>query len=359
MEAIRSIGQYEIVDRLGDGGMGTVYKGRDPRFDRDVAIKLLHPQLARDPEVVARFKSEAIIQAKLNHPNIATVHDFVADGETLAIVMEFIDGETLEQAIAATAGKGLPPERTTRIITQVLSAVGFAHAKGLIHRDLKPSNIMLQRFDEEEIVKVLDFGVAKILGSEKLRTATSAKIGTLAYMSPEHIRSPRNVDARSDLYSIGSVLYECITGALPFDADSEYDLMRAIVDQPPQLGPVPAKWASLLRKALSKSPDDRFQRAKEFRLALRRQTSPSAGERDEPIDSSCVEPTLPGTPPVVNDDCHEAILAVNRAFARRDAAGVARALGSVAKYDAEFSENAIVTMANEWLLRLKPGSIKI
>ncbi len=260
------VGAYEVEQLIGDGGMGTVYQGRDPRFDRDLAIKVLHPHFARDPEVVARFRSEAIIQAKLNHPNIATVFDFVADGNTLAMVMEFVDGPTLEQEIASHGP--IPKERAVGIMTQVLSAVGFAHSKALVHRDLKPSNIMVQRLGGEEVVKVMDFGVAKILGSDKLRTATSAKIGTLAYMSPEHIRSPRSVDTRSDIYSLGIVLYEILTGKLPLDADSEYEVMHKIVQGTIDLGGIHGPLRDVVAIATHKEPSRRYQNCDQMKVAI-------------------------------------------------------------------------------------------
>jgi serine/threonine-protein kinase len=269
---LKRIGSYEVEGVIGEGGMGTVYLGRDPRFDRAVAIKVLHEQFQRDPGVVERFKSEAVIQAKLNHPSIVTVHDFVADGSILAIVMERVEGQSLSEIIERGAGP-LAPARAVRLMDQMLSALGYAHSRGLVHRDIKPSNVLVQSFGTDEIAKVMDFGIAKILGTEKHRTATSAKMGTLAYMSPEHVRSPREVDVRSDVYSLGVVLYEMLTGRMPFDADSEYELMRQIVRDPApdprSLVPsLPGSFSMVVAKGLEKDPAARFPTCEEMREAL-------------------------------------------------------------------------------------------
>jgi hypothetical protein len=273
----QKIGSYDVLDLIGDGGMGAVYRGRDPRFDRLVAIKVLHSHFLRDPGVVERFKAEAVIQAKLSHPHIVTVFDFVAQADTLAIVMDLVDGLPLDELIER--GKGpMAMDRAVRLMDQILSAMGYAHQRGLVHRDIKPSNILVLSVEGQEFAKVMDFGIAKILGSEKLQTATGAKMGTLAYMSPEHVRSPKHVDVRSDVYSLGVVLYEMLTGQVPFDADSEYELMRQIVqDDPRDIGQLPSRvgpaLGGVVRKALAKDPAARFQSCTEMRQAL--------GDRDE------------------------------------------------------------------------------
>jgi serine/threonine-protein kinase len=265
------IGSYEVVDLIGEGGMGAVYRGRDPRFDRPVAIKVLHPQFQRDPGVVERFKAEAVIQAKLNHPHIVTVLDFVAEPGALAIVMEFVDGLPLGNIVEAKGALAI--DRTVRLVDQVLSAMGYAHKRGLVHRDIKPSNILVQSIEGEEYAKVMDFGIAKILGSEKLRTATGAKMGTLAYMSPEHVRSPKHVDARSDIYSLGVVLFELLTGCVPFDAETEYELMRRIVQEAPPdprslTASLPEALTAVVARALAKDPAERYHSCEEMRRAL-------------------------------------------------------------------------------------------
>jgi hypothetical protein len=290
-EMSRHIGVYEVEGQVGSGGMGAIFRGRDPRFDRPVAIKLLHSQFQGDAGIVDRFKAEAVIQAKLNHPHIVTVLDFVAEEGTLAIVMEFVDGEPLSRTIES-AGGPLAADRVARLMDQILSAMSYAHGAGLVHRDIKPSNVLVQRFGTDEVAKVMDFGIAKILGSEKLQTATGAKMGTLAYMSPEHVRSPKHVDARSDIYSLGVVLYELVSGTLPFDAESEYELMRRIVEEPvPDVrevaGPVPAPFGSVIERALAKDPAERFQTCDEMRAAL----------IGRPVAAEGAAPTVPATAP--------------------------------------------------------------
>jgi serine/threonine-protein kinase len=225
--------------------------------------------------LVQRFSNEARIQAGLSHPNIVPVYDFVANFDTLAIIMEFVEGVTLEEAIAQTRGRGLPEQRASSIMRQVLLAAGFAHARGLVHRDLKPGNIMLQRLGGDDVVRVTDFGVAKILGVEGDGTAASARMGTLPYMSPEHVRSPKSVDTRSDIYSLGIVLFEMLTGVIPFDGDSEYEIMRAIVGQPLRLDRVPDPFRFIIARAVAKRPGDRFQSCEEMRASLPGATSPA------------------------------------------------------------------------------------
>jgi hypothetical protein len=298
------IGSYEVLGLVGDGGMGTVYRARDPRFDRQVAIKVLHAHFRRDPGIVERFKSEAVIEAKLSHPHIVTVLDFIADETTLAMVMEYVEGQPLSAVIEAARGP-LPADRTVRIMDQVLLAMAYAHERGLVHRDLKPSNVLVQRLGRQEYAKVMDFGIAKILGSEKLQTATGAKMGTLAYMSPEHVRSPKNVDARSDLYSLGITLFEALAGQVPFDADTEYELMRQIVETP--VPPVrslnaslPPAFESVVARATAKDPGHRYQSASEFRDALRAAADRSGGtvvaEVGAPLAPERPAPDVPGSP---------------------------------------------------------------
>jgi serine/threonine-protein kinase len=266
-----SIGHYELLSVLGDGGMGTVYKARDPRFDRTVAIKVLHAHIRREPGVAERFRTEAVIQAKLQHPHIVTVLDFVDDGERLAIVQEFVAGQPLDELLRT---KGAQPSGwAARVLDQVAGALGHAHAQGLVHRDVKPSNILIAELDGQPLAKVTDFGIAKVLGTEKLRTATGAKMGTLAYMAPEHIRSPNLVDARSDIYALGAVLYEMLTGRPAFEAETEYGLMEAILRQevstPSAVEPsVPSVLDAVVQRAMAKDPPVRFQSCADMRQAL-------------------------------------------------------------------------------------------
>lgn len=297
---MRSIGSYEIVSLLGDGGMGSVYKARDPRFDRLVAVKLLHPHYQRDPGIVQRFRSEAVIQAKLNHPGIVRVIDFVETGDELAMVQEYVEGRPLS-AILDSAPAGLGESLASDLTCQVLSALGHAHARGLVHRDVKPANILVWESEGQRVAKVTDFGIAKILGDDKKMTATGAKMGTLAYMSPEHIRSPKSVDARSDLYSVGVTLYEMLSGRLPFPQDTEYELMRHVLEvEPPPLPacapPASARLQAILDRSLSKDPADRFASAEEFAAALRGETANVAAPRRRTTQVRAAAPGL--APPV-------------------------------------------------------------
>ncbi len=292
---MRSIGSYEIVSLLGDGGMGSVYKARDPRFDRLVAVKLLHPHYQRDPGIVQRFRAEAVIQAKLNHPGIVRVIDFVDNGDELAMVQEYVEGRPLS-AILDGSPTGLGESLASDLTCQVLSALGHAHARGLVHRDIKPANILVWESEGQRVAKVTDFGIAKILGDDKKMTATGAKMGTLAYMSPEHIRSPKSVDARSDLYSVGVTLYEMLSGRLPFPQDTEYELMRHVLEvEPPPLPasapPVSARLQAILDRSLAKDPTDRFASAEEFAAALRGETAGVAAPRRR---TTLVRPAAPG-----------------------------------------------------------------
>jgi len=266
------IGLYEVIELLGDGGMGSVYRARDPRFDREVALKVLHPHFQRNPDVVQRFKTEAVVQAKLSHPHIVSVYDFLADDAGLAIVMELVDGDSAERFVETTGPLSI--DRGLKLFEQVLEAIGYAHEQGLIHRDVKPSNILIQEVTGSEVAKVVDFGIAKIVGSDRQRTATAAKLGTLAYMSPEQVKSPKDADERSDIYSLGATLQQLLTGTLPFEGESDYDVMSAILTAEPAPPlrngqPLPERIDRAIRKALLRDPDQRFQKCGEFLDALR------------------------------------------------------------------------------------------
>ena len=268
------VGTYKILEKIGEGGMGVVYKGVDTGLDRLVAIKVLTPDFAHNPELIERFRSEARAQANLNHTNITTLYAFLqAEGQCL-IVMEYIEGETFEDLLIRR-GK-LPWKEATTVTQQALHGLGFAHGMGIIHRDIKPSNLMLTKTGT---VKVMDFGIAKALGGST-KTRTGLQMGTPQYMSPEQIRG-RQVDARSDLYSLGITLYQLLSGDLPFQADSDYELMSAHINTPPPVltdihADVPTGIEQCVRKALAKEPEGRFQNAEEFGTALDvRSKSPS------------------------------------------------------------------------------------
>jgi len=266
------IGHYEIESVLGEGGMGTVYRAFDPRFNRPAALKVLHSNLARDPQVIERFHDEAIVQAGLLHPNIVRVYEFIEDGAKLAIAMELIDGLPLDDVLGNSGGV-LASGRALHVMDQVLGALGLAHASGFVHRDLKPANILVVERGGQEVAYLTDFGIAKILGRSKRLTAADTKLGTMWYMAPEHFTSPSAVDHRSDIYSMGVTLYEMVTGRVPFDGDTDYDIMTAVITQEP---PEPRMFNETLEQeieqvilcCLAKEPGQRFQTSEEMRHAL-------------------------------------------------------------------------------------------
>src|SRR5215469_13147150 len=219
------VGKYRIVSRLGRGGMGTVYKAVDETLDREVAIKSLNPDLA-DPELLKRFRAEAVMLAKLNHPNIATLFELTQHDGQLLMVMEFVGGETLE-ALSQRTG-ALTADRARELCLQVLDALAFAHRAGVVHRDLKPANLMLS---ESGLVKIMDFGLARMAGTEHL-TIDGFMVGTPAYMAPEQVLAGE-IDGRADLYAMGVVLFRLLTAQLPFKADSGISMAHKQVHDAP------------------------------------------------------------------------------------------------------------------------------
>ncbi|GAA3212853.1 Stk1 family PASTA domain-containing Ser/Thr kinase [Actinocorallia longicatena] len=271
-------GRYELGGVIGRGGMAEVYRARDLRLDRTVAIKTLRADLARDPTFLARFRREAQSAASLNHPSVVAVYDTgedEMDGQPIPyIVMEYIEGHTLRELIRPEGGqeRRLRPERALEITDGILRALDYSHRGGIIHRDIKPANVMLTRGHE---VKVMDFGIARAMSdSAATMTATAQVIGTAQYLSPEQARGER-VDARSDLYSTGCVLYELLTGRPPFQGDSPvaiaYQHVREEPIPPSQLDPEIPQWADrIVLKAMAKDPAHRYQSASEFRADIQR-----------------------------------------------------------------------------------------
>ena len=261
----KTVGKYRFVEKLGRGGMGTVYKAVDESLDREVAIKILNPDLT-DSDLMKRFRMEASTLARLHHPAIATIYELHRNDDDLLMVMEFVRGESLDQ-LAMRCGQ-LPPERAAYLLAQVLNAIGHAHAAGIIHRDLKPSNVMVT---EEGTAKILDFGIARVRGTEHM-TSAGFMMGTPAYMSPEQVLS-QEVDGRSDLYAIGVMFYRLLTGRLPFEADTAIGVIhKQVADMPTPArlhrAELPSWTLEILSRALAKAPDDRYQTAEEFRNAL-------------------------------------------------------------------------------------------
>jgi eukaryotic-like serine/threonine-protein kinase len=270
-------GRYELDGVVGRGGMAEVYRARDIRLDRIVAIKTLRADLARDQIFQARFRREAQSAASLNHPSIVAVYD---TGEDMAtgipvpyIVMEFVDGRTVRDLLQD--GHRLLPERTLEIIDGVLRALDYSHQAGIVHRDIKPGNVMVTRNGD---IKVMDFGIARAMSdAQSTMTQTAQVIGTAQYLSPEQARGER-VDARSDLYSTGCLLYELLTGRPPFTGDSPvaiaYQHVRENPVPPSRVDPDVPAWAdAIVLKAMAKSPADRYQSAAEMRTDLQRAAS--------------------------------------------------------------------------------------
>ena len=260
------VGQYKILEKLGEGGMGAVYKGLDTMVEREVAIKVLRPEIARQPELVERFRTEAITLAKLNSPGIATLFNFFRQGDDYFMVMEFVAGHTLDQVIRE--GGAMSWERAVSLCCHILECIQPAHNAGILHRDIKPANIMLTPWGG---IKVMDFGIARVLGTSRT-TREGLMVGTLEYIAPERVTG-QEADARADLYSLGVVLYELISGRLPFDNTSEFAIMRGHVqDTPPPFARftsnVPPAVEAVVMKSLAKAPGDRFQSCAEFINAL-------------------------------------------------------------------------------------------
>jgi serine/threonine protein kinase len=262
----RLIGNYKILEKIGEGGMGDVWRGIDVMLDREVAIKVLKAEFSSNPQLIERFRSEAVTLARLNHPNIATLYAFLRQGNDFFMMMEYVPGETLGNLISRSGA--IPCAQALPLFCQALEGIHHAHSMGIIHRDLKPSNLM---FTTNGSIKVMDFGIARALTSGRM-TRTGHLIGTLEYMAPELIQG-QGGDVRSDIYALGLLLYEMLTGRLPFQIDNDYALMKSHMETPPP-GPrtfaqhLPDNIDSILLKALEKRPEARYQSAAEFRSVL-------------------------------------------------------------------------------------------
>ena len=260
-------GRYQVIEELGRGGMGIVYKARDVRLDRPIALKVLPADKVADPDRTRRFVREAKAASALNHPNIIHVYDIDQAEGTDFISMEYVEGRTLSQLILPG---GMPMKEARKYAVQIADALAAAHKAGIIHRDLKPANIMVS---EKELIKVLDFGLAKLvplagLESPKTLTAEGMISGTLSYMSPEQAEG-RPVDGRSDIFSFGAVLYEMVSGIRAFERETGLSTLAAVLrEQPPPLRNIPADLAAIISRCLCKDPADRFRLADEVLQAL-------------------------------------------------------------------------------------------
>lgn len=262
------LGKYRVAERLGEGGMGTVFRARDELLERDVAIKVLRADLAGRPGLLDRFRSEAMALARLAHPGIAALHGLERDGDQFYMVMEYVRGETVEQRLRRDGS--LSWQDAIGICAAVCDALGHAHHLGVVHRDIKPANIMLAE-SGAHAVKVMDFGIARMTDQSR-QTRHGNSVGTPHYMSPEQLRG-EEVDGRADLYALGAVLFEMISSRVPFDADSDYELMMKQLNEPvPVLAGtipgVPRAIDRLIARAMAKDRSVRFNSAAEMRSAL-------------------------------------------------------------------------------------------
>jgi serine/threonine protein kinase len=286
LEVGSQIGDYQVVGILGAGGMGKVYQVRNVISDRVEAMKVLLPDLVNEPDLGDRFLREIKVQASLEHANIASLHTAVRVENQLLMLMEYVEGETLEQRLKRGP---LPTGEAVEYIRQVLAALDYAHARGVIHRDIKPANMMLT---PGGVVKLMDFGIAKSATDRRL-TMTGTTMGSLYYMSPEQIKGSGGLDARSDLYSVGVSLYELVTGKHPFDGDSQFAIMAAHLEQNPvppiQLDPrLPQTLNDAILMSVAKDPNTRFQTAGAFRNALATVALP--------VSTAVAAPPLPQPP---------------------------------------------------------------
>jgi len=262
----KQISNYTITAHLGQGGMGNVFKATDNMLGREVALKMLHPQLTSQPQFLERFRKEARILARLLHPNIAVIYNFFEQQGDHYMVMEYVDGVNVDELLKQHYS--LPPEIVVPIANQALEGLQHAHRKNIFHRDIKPANLMITN---DDLVKLMDFGIAKVSGEQKL-TQVNKIVGTIEFMAPELIQG-KDASAASDIYSMGATMYEMVTGKIPFEADSDYNLMQAILKSkptPPEKlnAAVPAALSNAILRAMDKDPGKRFADARSFQSAL-------------------------------------------------------------------------------------------
>jgi len=290
---------YRILEKIGEGGMGAVYRAVDQMLERDVALKAIRPELSREPDIVERFRSEAKALARIHHPAIANVYSFFYEGEELFLAMEFVRGRPLSRVLAEGP---IPWERAIALLGSAMAGIQVAHDTGIVHRDLKPENLMVTGASDSGTIKVMDFGIARVMGSGHL-TRTGLLVGTLRYMSPEQIRG-EEVDGRSDIYALGAVLYEMLTGRPPFEGASDWAVLRAQIEDSPRAPsekiPTLPWWIDrAVLKALAKTPAERFQTVEEMHRTLVRQGETMPGRPAPARPESIAELPTVVTPPAI------------------------------------------------------------
>ena len=293
LEAGARLGHYRIIALLGRGGMADVYRAEDERLGREVALKAVPPEFARDPERVERFEREVRAAARLTHPNIVTVYEFGQGAGQHFYTMALMPGGDLKARIRAHPG-GMPPAAARAVAAAMARALDYAHRQGFVHRDVKPENIL---FGEDGVAQLTDFGIARAMSSGTRMTATGMSIGSPHYMSPEQARG-KEVDGRSDLYSLGVVLYEMLTGRVPFDAADTFAVGLSHINDPvPVLPPAQQDWQPVVDRLLAKSPDDRFGNAGDLAKILASDAPAQApATRVMPTGRDLGSPTRPQEP---------------------------------------------------------------
>jgi len=269
-------GQYKILAELGAGGMGIVYHAVDTSLEREVALKKLRNEFSRSADIAERFRREAKTQARLNHPQLAHLYSFFKEGDSFYIAMEFVDGTPLSRLLP------MPWERALPIFVQILDGLEYAHSLGVLHRDVKPDNIMVNPRGE---VKVMDFGIAHVLGSVR-QTREKSIVGTLEYICPEQITG-KELGPRSDIYSLGVLLFELVSGRIPFESQVEFELLHHHLETPPpklsSFTAAPPFLDEAIERAMAKSPTDRFASCREMETFLRQNAPDVFGEAIESL----------------------------------------------------------------------------
>jgi serine/threonine-protein kinase len=288
----KTISHYKIIEKLGEGGMGVVYKAEDNKLKRTVALKFLPSHLTGKEKDKVRFFHEAQAAAALNHPNVCTIYEIHDEGENPFIVMEYVEGRTLRDIVGARHAVPLPVPDVINYAIQIIEALKAAHAKGIIHRDIKSDNIMITG---EGRIKVMDFGLAKLAGKTKL-TRTGTTLGTAAYMSPEQARG-ENVDHRTDIWSFGVVLYEMLTGQLPFKGDYEHAVVFSILNEEPEpvtglRTGVPVELDHIIKKSMMKDPDERYQTSGDLFVDMRAIMKKTGSGKMESRNSEAKRPVI-------------------------------------------------------------------